>query len=159
VLVACTQETKLFLELTEETEGAPSVAERPIRFVNIRESGGWSKDAAAALPKMAALIAAAQLPPAEPVPIVGYRSGGRVLVIGAADVARRAARMLADKLEVIVARKHITARRERTRDHAHGLTLDQSTGRQGGCGECDDQEAGQDGPGAGQCGHAELEIV
>ena len=102
VLVACTQETKLFLELNEETEGAPSVAERPIRFVNIRESGGWSKDAAAALPKMAALIAAAQLPPAEPVPIVGYRSGGRVLVIGAADVARRAARMLADKLEVTI---------------------------------------------------------
>jgi len=102
VLVACTQETKLFLELNEETEGAPSVAERPIRFVNIRESGGWSKDAAAALPKLAALIAAAQLPPAEPVPLVSYRSAGRVLVIGAADVALRAARMLADKLEVTV---------------------------------------------------------
>ena len=47
VLVACTQESKLFLELNEETEGAASVAERPIRFVNIRETGGWSKDAAA----------------------------------------------------------------------------------------------------------------
>ena len=102
VLVACTQESKLFLELNEETEGAASVAERPIRFVNIRESGGWSKDAAAALPKMAALIAAAQLPPAEPVPLVSYRSAGRVLVIGAADAALRAARMLADKLEVTV---------------------------------------------------------
>ena len=45
----------------------------------------------AALPKMAALIAAAQLPPAEPVPLVSYRSAGRVLVIGAADArpARR----------------------------------------------------------------------
>ena len=39
VLVACTQESKLFLELNEETEGAASVAERPIRFVNIREIG------------------------------------------------------------------------------------------------------------------------
>ena len=102
VLVACTQESRLFLELNEETEGAPSIAERPIRFVNIRESGGWSKDAAAALPKMAALIAAAQLPPAEPVPLVSYRSAGRVLVIGAADVALRGARMLADKLDVTV---------------------------------------------------------
>ncbi|MEP7058489.1 MAG: 4Fe-4S binding protein, partial [Caldimonas sp.] len=88
------------LELNEATEGAASVAERPIRFVNIREAGGWSKDAAAATPKIAALLAAAQLPPPEPVPIVGYRSAGRVLVIGAADPAMRAARMLGDKLDV-----------------------------------------------------------
>ena len=100
LLVACTQESRLFLELNDETEGAASVAERPIRFVNIRESAGWSKDAAAATPKIAALIAAAQLPPPEPVPVVSYRSAGRVLVIGAADAATRAARMLADKLEV-----------------------------------------------------------
>jgi ferredoxin len=100
LLVACTQESALFLALAEETEGAPGIAERPIRFVNIREAGGWSKDAAAATPKIAALIAAAQLPPPEPVPVVGYRSAGRVLVIGAADAASRAARMLADKLEV-----------------------------------------------------------
>ena len=39
LLVACTQESRLFLELNEETEGAASVAERPIRFVNIREIG------------------------------------------------------------------------------------------------------------------------
>ncbi|MGZ5130759.1 MAG: 4Fe-4S binding protein [Caldimonas sp.] len=100
LLVACTQESRLFLELNEETEGAASAAERPIRFVNIREAGGWSKDAAAATPKIAALIAAAQLPPAAPVPVVSYRSAGRVLVIGAADAASRAARMLADKLDV-----------------------------------------------------------
>jgi hypothetical protein len=67
LLVACTQESRLFLELAGATEGAPSLVERPIRFVNIRESGGWSKDAASALPKMAALIAAAQLAPPEPV--------------------------------------------------------------------------------------------
>ena len=46
LLVACTQESRLFLELNAETEGAPGVEERPIRFVNIRETGGWSKDAA-----------------------------------------------------------------------------------------------------------------
>jgi len=100
LLVACTQESRLFLELAGATEGAPSLAERPIRFVNIRESGGWSKDAASALPKMAALIAAAQLAPPEPVATVSYASAGRVLVIGSADRAERAAALLADSLDV-----------------------------------------------------------
>ena len=81
LLVACTQESRLFLALNDETEGAPGPAERPIRFVNIRETGGWSKDAGAATPKLAALIAAAQLPAPDPVPVVTYRSTGRVLVI------------------------------------------------------------------------------
>jgi ferredoxin len=103
LLVACTQEAKLFLELNGQTEGAPSVAERPIRFVNIRETGGWSKDSKAATPKIAALIAAAQLPEPEPVPVVTYKSDGHVLIVGAgADAAMRAARMLADKLDVSV---------------------------------------------------------
>ena len=100
LLVACTQESRLFLELAEQTEGAPSLAERPIRFVNIRESGGWSKDAKAALPKIAALLAVAQLPGPEPVPVVGYRSAGRVLVIGTAERGARAARLLDGKLDV-----------------------------------------------------------
>ena len=100
LLVACTQESRLFVELAAATEGAPSPTERPIRFVNIRETGGWSKDCAAALPKMAALIAAAQLPPPEPVPSVSYASAGRVLVIGSAARARRAAALLGDGLDV-----------------------------------------------------------
>jgi len=100
LLVACTQESRLFLELNAETEGAPSAVERPIRFVNIRETGGWSKDAKGATPKIAALLAAAQLPDAEPVPTVGYKSAGRVLVVGAADAAERAASLIADKLDV-----------------------------------------------------------
>src|SRR5689334_2276141 len=81
LLVACTQESRLFLELAAETEGAAPVAERPIRFVNIRENAGWSAEQRGATPKIAALIAAAQLPDPEPVPVVSYRSGGRVLVI------------------------------------------------------------------------------
>ncbi|WP_418316624.1 4Fe-4S dicluster domain-containing protein [Piscinibacter sakaiensis] len=108
LLVACTQESRLFLELNEQTEGAPGPAERPIRFVNIRETGGWNRDvlpgeptsAQKLTPKLAALIAMAQLPDAEPVPTVSYRSAGRVLVIGDADRAERAAGLLADKLEV-----------------------------------------------------------
>ena len=100
LLVACTQESRLFLELNEQTEGAAGLAERPIRFVNIREIGGWSKDAKAATPKIAALLALAQLPEADPVPTVGYASSGRVLVIGTADRCARAAPLLADKLDV-----------------------------------------------------------
>ena len=85
LVVACTQEQRLFVELNEQTEGAASVTERPIHFVNIRETGGWSRDARQAMPKIAALIAAAQLPPAAPVGTVTYKSGGRCLVIGPAE--------------------------------------------------------------------------
>jgi ferredoxin len=100
LLVACTQESRLFLELAAETEGAPSLQERPIRFVNIREAGGWSKDAKGATPKLAALIASAQLPAGEPVGTVSYRSQGRTLIVGPAARAERAAALLADKLDV-----------------------------------------------------------
>src|SRR3954466_15812972 len=59
VTVGCTQEAPLFSEVAEEA----GAAER-IRFVNVRETAGWSKDAAEAGPKMAALLAAAAEPPA-----------------------------------------------------------------------------------------------
>ena len=100
LVVACTQERRLFAELNAHTEGAAPLDERPIRFVNIRETGGWSRDAKAATPKIAALLAAAQLPAAQPVPNVSYRSGGRCLVIGDADAAEQAAALLADRLDV-----------------------------------------------------------
>lgn len=99
VVVACTQEARLFGEIAEQTEGARAV---PIRFVNIRETGGWSKDAAKAMPKIAALLAAAQLPEPEPVPTVSYQSAGRLLVIGALDAAERAAELLSDTLDVSI---------------------------------------------------------
>jgi ferredoxin len=100
LLVACTQEQRLFLELNEQTEGAAPVQERPIRFVNIRETGGWSRDAAQAAPKLAALIAAAQLPAPEPVATVTYRSAGRCLVVGPAARLQQATALLADKLNL-----------------------------------------------------------
>ena len=99
VVVACTQEARLFGEIAEQTEGVQAV---PIRFVNIRETGGWSKDAAKAMPKMAALLAAARLPDPEPVPTVTYKSAGRLLVIGALDAAERAADLLGDTLDVTI---------------------------------------------------------
>jgi len=99
VVVACTQEARLFGEIAQQTEGAQAV---PIRFVNIRETGGWSKDASKAMPKMAALLAAARLPDPEPVPTVTYRSAGRLLIVGALDAAERAADLLADSLDVTI---------------------------------------------------------
>ncbi len=100
LLVACTQESRLFLELNQQTVGAPGLDERPIRFVNIRETAGWSKDAQAATPKIAALIAAAQLPPSDPVPTVTYKSSGRCLIVGDATTAERAASMLGAGMEI-----------------------------------------------------------
>jgi ferredoxin len=98
VVVACTQEKRLFSELAEQTEGAVS----PIRFVNLRETGGWGREAAHATPKMAALLAAARLPEPEPVPTVTYKSEGRLLIIGAIDAAERAAQFLSDAMQVTV---------------------------------------------------------
>ena len=96
VLVACTQEKRLFAELAQQTNGATSV----IKFVNIREMGGWSKDAVSASPKIAAMLAVALLPDAEPVPTVTYKSAGRLLIIGELDAAERAAALVSDVLEV-----------------------------------------------------------
>ena len=96
VVVACTQESRLFAEIARQTEGASSV----IKFVNIRETAGWSKDAAKASPKIAALLALAHLPDAEPVPTVTYKSAGRLLIIGELDAAERAAELVSDALDV-----------------------------------------------------------
>lgn len=96
VVVACTQEKRLFTELASEAKAQTAV----LRFVNIREMGGWSKDAQQATPKIAALLAAAHLPDSEPVTTVRYQSGGRLLIIGALDAAERAAALLGDDLDI-----------------------------------------------------------
>ena len=77
VTVACTQEAALFTE----------IAQKSIKFVNIRELGGWSGEKST--PKIAALIAMAALPEAEPAPAVEFKSQGQVLVIGPAAAGRR----------------------------------------------------------------------
>ncbi len=98
VVVACTQEQRLFGELAVQAQVKTSV----IKFVNIRETGGWSRDAKNASPKIAALLAAAHLPEPEPVPTVTYKSAGRLLIIGAMDQADQAASLLADSLHVTI---------------------------------------------------------
>ena len=105
VVVACTQEKRLFAEVGAQTEGATSV----VKFVNIRETGGWSKDASSAGPKIAALLAAAQLPDAEPVATVTYKSAGRLLIVGPLDQAEQVAALLADTLEVTIFAQGVSA--------------------------------------------------
>jgi ferredoxin len=94
-LVACTQEQRLLREVTEEHGRAQT-----IRFVNIRETAGWSAESSGATPKIAALLAMAAMPDPDPVPSVSYTSGGQLLIIGPLDVALRWADALQDQLAV-----------------------------------------------------------
>lgn len=98
VVVACTQEQRLFGDLAVEVKAKTSV----IKFVNIRETGGWSNDAKNASPKIAALLAAAHLPEPEPVPTVTFKSAGRLLILGEIDQAEQAAALLDDALNVTI---------------------------------------------------------
>jgi len=93
ITIACTQEAPLF----DEVAGASAA----LTFVNIRETAGWSKNAKAAGPKMAALIAAA----AEPMPdvtFVALESDGVTLIYGKDEQAIEAGRLLMDHLDITV---------------------------------------------------------
>jgi ferredoxin len=96
VMVACTQEAPLFRETALEA-GADS----PLAFVDIRERAGWSDEGAAAIPKIAALLAEAtvEIPAAG---TVSLSSEGRCVVYGRDEAALEAARRLAPKLAVTV---------------------------------------------------------
>jgi ferredoxin len=96
IIVGCTQEAPLFSEVAAEFG-----REDPIVFANVRENAGWSSDAAAAGPKMAALLAsAAEILP--PVGTVSFTSAGVALVYGCDETAVEAARRLSDHLDVTV---------------------------------------------------------
>ena len=92
LVVACTQEAPLFSEVAEEHGAAP-------RFVNIRETAGWSAEAPSALPKIAALIAAATHDDT-PARLRAIESDGTCLVVGSGQAALEAARLLAPRLSV-----------------------------------------------------------
>src|SRR5260370_10212680 len=89
------EEARLFREVAENFPQAE------LTFVNIRETGGWSNDAAAAGPKAAALIAAAgeEMPP---ISLVTFESKGVALIYGRDEVAIEAAQRLADRLAITV---------------------------------------------------------
>ena len=94
--IACTQETALFDEVAEEVG-----RQTPIVYANIRESAGWSHEAAQAGPKMAALIAAAAEPlPA--VPMLTLDSAGVLLIYGCDERAVEAGNLLKQHLDITV---------------------------------------------------------
>ena len=107
MIVACTQEHRLLGEVAQENAGV-----RTVRFVNVRETAGWSAEARFATPKIAALVAAAALPDPDPVPVVAYKSEGQVLVIGPMDAALRWAQVLRPALSVTVLATSVTANAE-----------------------------------------------
>jgi ferredoxin len=92
LVVGCTQEVPLFSEIAGNAA---------VTYANIRETAGWSKDGAAAGPKMAALLAAA----AEPAPelsFVNLTSDGVILIYGRDEQAIEAGNLLKDHLDVTV---------------------------------------------------------
>lgn len=71
------------------------------RFVDIRDRAGWGSEGAKAAPKMAALLATAQLPqPA--LPFFTMESQGVTLIYGRDEVALEVAARLADTLDITV---------------------------------------------------------
>ena len=99
LVIACTQEAVLFGELADQAD-KPLVA--PLRFVNIREVAGWTQEAKASGPKIAALLSLADMPEAEPVPVVSYTSEGRLLIVGPGSQAIPWAEKLSASLDVSV---------------------------------------------------------
>ena len=97
VLVACTQEAPLFREIAAEK----AQSDTTLRFTNIRENAGWSDAKAAALPKMAALLAEAAHV-SRPADSMTLNSSGICLVYGPADIAISAAAKLKGRLDVTI---------------------------------------------------------
>jgi ferredoxin len=94
--IGCTQETRVFEEMASAIGRAA-----PISYVNVRETAGWSHDAARAGPKMAALIAAAA-EPMPPVPLLELESEGVILIYGRDEAAIEAGNLLKEHLDVTV---------------------------------------------------------
>lgn len=95
VVIACQQEASRFADLAEDLDVPVPT------FADIRDRAGWTDDAAAATPKMAALLADALLvtPAPKSVDVV---SEGTCLILGGADIALHAAEQLAETLAVTV---------------------------------------------------------
>ncbi|MSQ70093.1 MAG: 4Fe-4S dicluster domain-containing protein [Betaproteobacteria bacterium] len=106
-VIACTQEAPLFSEVardkgTSEKGTSEEGTSAELTFVNIREHAGWSDEGGQATPKIAALLALAEMPPPAPVPGVSYAATGQTLVIGPAEAALAWAERLATQLDVNV---------------------------------------------------------
>ncbi|MEO1549330.1 MAG: 4Fe-4S binding protein [Pseudomonadota bacterium] len=94
-VLCCTQEAATFEALAEE------LGTTPAPLLDLRDRAGWTEDTASTLPKMAALVAAASLPPA-PDKTRDVVSEGMCLILGGHDSALTAAELLQDHLSVTV---------------------------------------------------------
>jgi len=94
--VGCTQEAAVFT-----AAAAAAGRSTAVDFVNVRETAGWSNDAATAGPKMAALIAAAAEPFPQ-TPMVTLKSAGVALIYGRDAQAVEAGNLLKAHLDVTV---------------------------------------------------------
>jgi ferredoxin len=94
--IGCTQEAPLFAEMAQA-----SGKEAKLTFVNVRETAGWSSQAADAGPKMAALVAASGERMPE-VPFITLTSNGVILIYGRDEQAIETANLLKEHLDVTV---------------------------------------------------------
>ncbi len=92
-IVACQQEAEAFGLLAEELS-----VDAPLT-VDIRDRAGWSDEGKRATPKIAALLAAAQLP-RSPSKTIDVAAEGLCLILGASDVVFPVAEQLSDSLSV-----------------------------------------------------------
>ena len=92
--ICCAQETAFFEALADEID-APVPG-----FLDLRDRAGWSDDTRSKLPKLAALVAEAALPPA-PGKLLDVVSEGQCLILGG-RMALGAAEQLQDHLAVTV---------------------------------------------------------
>ncbi|MEM7211974.1 MAG: 4Fe-4S binding protein [Pseudomonadota bacterium] len=92
-IVACGQERAFFEALAEDLE-APAPP-----CVDIRDRAGWSEDTTDRTPKIAALLALAQMPPPSE-KTVDVTSEGMCLILGSSETVLRAAEQLAGTLSV-----------------------------------------------------------
>jgi ferredoxin len=98
LLVTCTQEAATFRDTQAESGDGGA-----LDFVNIRETAGWSDEAAHALPKVSALVAQALASAGQSQPgTITQQSEGVILIYGRDDIALDAADALADALDVTV---------------------------------------------------------
>lgn len=104
VVVGCTQEVPVFLEILDEHDTPAQTS-----FVNIRERAGWSDEGAKATAKIAALIAESRVP-VEPAKSLVLSSDGRVLILGDGDTPLEAAKRLSDILDVTVVFEDISGK-------------------------------------------------
>lgn len=94
LLVCCTQEAPLFIEVAGEQNPDANIA-----YVNIRERAGWSDQGKKATAKTAALIAEAAVD-MTPASSVALTSGGETIVYGDGEVALEVAKRLSSRLNV-----------------------------------------------------------